>query len=51
MFAHYEYEANAAECQRMARITRDEKDRLTWLDMAAYWLRKAHDPRSDSRVR
>jgi hypothetical protein len=36
-----EYLANAVECQRMARVTRSDRDRLTWLDMALSWLRKA----------
>jgi hypothetical protein len=34
-----EYRANAAECQRMARFTRNESERRTWLDMAESWLR------------
>ena len=38
-----EYLANAVECQRMARITRDNGDRRTWLDMAVSWMRKAND--------
>jgi hypothetical protein len=28
----------AADCQRMACITRNEYERLTWLDMAQSWL-------------
>jgi hypothetical protein len=36
-----EYLANAVECQRMARVTRNDNDRLTWVDMALSWLRKA----------
>jgi hypothetical protein len=34
-----EYRANAAECQRIARITRNESEKRTWLDMAESWLR------------
>ena len=29
-----EYRANAAECQRIARTTRSESEKRTWLDMA-----------------
>jgi hypothetical protein len=32
-----EYQANAAECRRMASITRKEVDKQNWLDMARYW--------------
>jgi hypothetical protein len=34
-----EYRANAAECQRIARTTRSESEKRTWLDMAESWLR------------
>jgi hypothetical protein len=34
-----EYRANAAECERMARFTRNESEKRTWLDMAEAWLR------------
>lgn len=34
-----EYRANAAECQRIARYTRNESEKRTWLDMADSWLR------------
>ena len=34
-----EYRANAAECQRMARIATNPGERVTWLEMAADWLR------------
>jgi hypothetical protein len=34
-----EYRANAAECERIARYTRNESERRTWLDMADSWLR------------
>jgi hypothetical protein len=34
-----EYRANAAECERMARFTRNESEKRTWLDMAESWLR------------
>ena len=30
-----EYRENAAECERMARLTRDKTDKSTWLDMAS----------------
>jgi hypothetical protein len=43
--------ANAVECQRMARITRDNTDRRTWLDMAMSWMRKANDREQKSRRR
>ena len=33
----YEYRENAAECERMARLTRDKADKRTWLDMAQHW--------------
>jgi hypothetical protein len=32
-----EYRENAAECERMARLTRDKTDKRTWLDMAQHW--------------
>jgi hypothetical protein len=34
-----EYRANAAECQRMARRSRNPVDKATWLGMAEDWLR------------
>ena len=34
-----EYRANAAECQRMAGLTRNQAEQQTWLEMAASWLR------------
>jgi hypothetical protein len=32
-----EFRENAAECERMARLTRDKTDKRTWLDMAQHW--------------
>lgn len=32
---------NAAECVRMAQVSRDDHDRQTWLDMAASYMRRA----------
>jgi hypothetical protein len=32
-----EYRENAAECERIARLTRDETDKRSWLDMARHW--------------
>ena len=32
-----EYRENAAECERMARLTGDKTDKRTWLDMAQHW--------------
>ena len=40
-----EYRANAAECQRMARFTRNESEKRTWLEMAESWLRLIQPPR------
>ena len=34
-----EYRANAQECERMAGLTRSAADKITWLQMAAHWLR------------
>lgn len=34
-----EYRANAAECQRIARFTRNESEKRSWLEMAESWLR------------
>ena len=34
-----EYRENAAECERMARLTRDKTDKRAWLDMAQHWRR------------
>jgi len=36
-----EYRANAAECDRMAHVTRDEAERRTWQQMAESWSRMA----------
>jgi hypothetical protein len=35
------YLSYAADCQQMAYITRNEHERLTWLDMAQSWLQLA----------
>jgi hypothetical protein len=35
------YLSFAADCQQMAAITRNEHERLTWLDMAQSWLHLA----------
>jgi hypothetical protein len=32
-----EYRENAAECERMARLTHDKTDKRTWLAMAQHW--------------
>jgi hypothetical protein len=48
-----EYRANAAECHRMARTARDEKDRQTWQGMADSWSRMAEQQsavRTEERV-
>ncbi|MGA8653081.1 MAG: hypothetical protein WB677_21155 [Xanthobacteraceae bacterium] len=34
-----EYRANAAECERMARSTRNESEKRMWREMAESWLR------------
>jgi hypothetical protein len=34
-----EYRENAAECQKMARLATNPGERVTWLEMAADWLR------------
>jgi hypothetical protein len=39
-----EYRANAAECQRMADISRNPAEKQTWLEMAASWLRMIPQP-------
>jgi hypothetical protein len=33
-----EYSANAAECERMAKVARNEADKQNWLGMARHWL-------------
>jgi hypothetical protein len=35
------YLAYAADCQQMAYITRNEHERLIWLDIAQSWLQLA----------
>ena len=35
------YLSYAADCQQMASITRNEHERLSWLDMAQAWLQLA----------
>jgi len=37
-----EYLANATECVRMARLSKDERDRHTWLSVAESWMQKAN---------
>ena len=34
-----EYRANAEECQKMARLATNPSEKVTWLEMAADWLR------------
>jgi hypothetical protein len=43
-----EYRANAQECERMAASSRNNDDRVTWLQMAAHWLRMIPRGSSDS---
>ena len=38
-----EYRANAAECERMAKVTRNEADKQSWLGMANHWLAMIKD--------
>jgi hypothetical protein len=45
-----EYRANAAECQRMARFTRNESEKRTWLEMAESWLRLIQPSRSSDQT-
>jgi hypothetical protein len=44
-----EYLANAAECQRMARFTRNESEKRTWMDMAESWLRLIQPSQTSDR--
>ena len=37
MIKDNEYHENAAESERMARLTRDKTDKRTWLNMAQHW--------------
>ena len=47
-----EYRANAQECERMAGITTNPADKVTWLQMAADWLRLIPSPPpSDLEIR
>jgi len=39
-----EYRANAAECQKMARIAKNPGEKATWLAMAEDWLRMIPPP-------
>jgi hypothetical protein len=39
-----ECRANAQECERMAGITTNPADKVTWLQMAAHWLRLIPSP-------
>jgi hypothetical protein len=39
---------HAADCRRMACVTRDEHERLTWLEMAQNWIRLADLPERPS---
>jgi hypothetical protein len=49
MSKHDEYRANAAECERMARVTRNEWEKRMWHEMAESWLRLLQTSRSDAR--
>jgi hypothetical protein len=40
-----EYRANAEECERMARISRNPADKATWLGIAEEWMRMIKQPR------
>jgi hypothetical protein len=40
----------AADCQQMACITRNEQERVVWLDMARSWLRLAQVHSAPSQV-
>jgi hypothetical protein len=33
-----EYRANAAECERMAKVAHNEADKQSWLGMARHWF-------------
>jgi hypothetical protein len=46
-----EYRANAQECERMAGITRNQADKITWLQMAAHWLRLIPTPKPSASER
>jgi len=39
-----EYRANAQECERMAGTAISPADKITWLQMAAHWLRLIPSP-------
>ena len=43
-----EYRANAAECQKMARLARKPGDKATWLAMAEDWLRMIRQPKQSA---
>ena len=38
-----EYRANAVECERMAKVARNEADKQSWLGMARHWLAMIKD--------
>jgi hypothetical protein len=44
----YRANANAAECQKMARIARQPGDKAMWLQMAEDWLRMVKQPRQSA---
>ena len=46
-----EYSANAAECQKMARLAKSPADKATWLQMAEDWLRMLPKPRRSASDR
>jgi hypothetical protein len=43
-----QYLSHAADCQLMACMTRDESERLTWLEMAKTWLQLVELPHHTS---
>ena len=52
MSKYEEYLANAAECQRMARVSQNDSEKRLWHQMADSWSRMAdaHAPQSGIRV-
>jgi hypothetical protein len=43
-----QYLSHAADCHLMACMTRDERERQTWLDMAQTWLQLVELPKRTS---
>ncbi len=43
-----EYRGNAAECERMVRVSVDLREKAIWQEMVAHWLRMVESAEADT---